>query len=74
MLDIPLKDTDMQRSAAWRTTKSLKEENKASNFNQVSKFIKIKKKKKKGGSIQEIIMTNKDKSKDFSFQTNMKGM
>lgn len=45
-VDIPLKDTDTQRSVAWITTKSLKEEKKASNFNQISKFIKVKKKKR----------------------------
>lgn len=60
---------DMQKSVAWITTKSLKEENKVSNFNQISKFIKVKKKerKKKRVRILEVIMTNKDKSKDFSF-------
>lgn len=45
---------DMQKSVAWITTKSLKEENKVSNFNQISKFIKVKKKKKK-----------EEKSEDF---------
>lgn len=66
---------DMQKSVAWITTKSLKEENKVSNFNQISKFIKVKKKrKKKRVRILEVIMTNKDKSKDFSFQANTKVM
>lgn len=37
----------MQKSVAWITTKSLKEENKVSNFNQISKFIKVKKKERR---------------------------